>query len=176
MTLQSDGQGQCISDDPDCPCCDHAYDAGRTRATITLMKRVTMPHDWSVKEARKIPLSQQWHVDHFLPLNSQIRGLTKSEAENYPLRQAALAAAVIEHAPWSERTRFGAAWGLIRVGMRYHGWVASSNPEAAQLLLPEPDFFIQQSGMMELSGIITKAYVHSGGETSPAAFDVLLGQ
>lgn len=168
--------GQCDAEDPDCPCCDHAYDAGRTEATIKLMKRVRMPHGWSIRQARKEPLSQQWHVTHFLPLREQIRGLTETEEENYPLRQAALAAAVLEHAPWSPTTRFGAAWGLIRVGMHYHGWRGVPTEEGERLFAPAADLFEQVSGLMELSELIAGAYAHEGGETAPASYEILLGR
>jgi hypothetical protein len=150
--------GQCESGDPDCPCCDHAYDAGRTWVTLDLISKFSLPCGWDIEEALENPLTQSWHRDHVLPVLKHIRDTGEHEITSYPLRQAALASAILQYAPWGPKARCGAAWACIRVGMDYHGWVLNGSRYADEFLLPEEDLFVRYSDMLELNYLLVNAY------------------
>ena len=158
--------GQCRSTDDDCPCCDHNYDAGRTDVTIEFVEKVALPHGWSLTEALANPLDQDWHETHVLGTLEEMRRLGESERLNYPLRQAALAEAFLDHAPWALHTRFGVAWASIRVGMRYHGWRPNYSQASIQFLDPAPDLFEQYSGTLALSDLLTRGFTHVDADPS----------
>ncbi len=151
--------GQCASSEDDgCPCCDHSYDAGRLDSSVVLVATVRMPHQWSVAEAVAHPVSQPWLEEHFLHQREVMRGWGESEERNYPLRQAALAVAVLENAPWSEPTRRGVAWATTRLGMRVHGWTPAWNLATCEFLDPKPSLFEDHAGLLAFSALLGAAY------------------
>lgn len=150
----------CDANDPsECNCCDHAYDAGRFFATIWLARNMRMPWNWSLDEALEFPVTQPWLREHFLPTQQSILGTASPRWQNYPIRQAALALAVVQHGAWSISGRRGAAWALMRAGMKYHHWRLKPNaPDAWQLVEPDEHFWDTYDDLRVLAELLDRAY------------------
>lgn len=152
----------CDAPDPSaCNCCDHAYDAGRFFATTWLARNMRMPWGWSLDEALQSPPSQSWMDEHFIPTQRSILDTGSPRWQNYPIRQAALALAVIHHGPWSIAGRKGAAWATVRAGMKYHHWrLNPSTAETWPLVEPDEHFWETYDDLRVLAELLDRAYYY----------------
>lgn len=151
---------QCNAADPaECNCCSHAYDAGRLRATINLARRMRMPFNWTTDEALNYPVTQKWLVEHFVEMQ---RLILRSEAprwQNFPIRHAVLVTSIIQHAPWSEPGRRGAAWAALRAGMTFHHWrLNPAAQDAIELVEPPSNFWEKYDDVLVFAELLDRTY------------------